>query len=377
MRSLLVLLLTAWALLAAGSALAERVFVRAANGEEGHGWLFGSMRADTEHCWIAVPRHVIDDSFSGELQPFVFETSAGIGGESGRPVGVAEVPGALEAAGGIGDLAFATVVAGPGPEFCLSRLGLPGYAYQSILRKAPEVAVFSLLPTSFGLFRAIVSRALSDRVGGGLIRLRPLNQADGEYYFKQGLSGSVAEVEQPQGMKPLAMIIEVEESPPTALGVRFDLIRAAFELVEAEDRERRRTARAVTEGVPYRIDGFEGLNLSDGVGPLSLKEPLQCWKVAPRGGQSAVRVVISLDDPADSIGGVSVVQSEGCGAAPQSLTVEQRIGPDAAWSVAMDCETTRRLGEAAACPLDLRGPRQLRISLRGRGTMGVNELRLY
>lgn len=358
-------------------ARAERVLIRAATGEEGHGWLFGSARGGVVRCWIATPAHVVDDEGSGRLRPFVFETVGGVGGESDEPIGVAEVPGALAAAGGTQDLAFARVAAGPPPESCLSRLGLPQYAYDTVLRKAPEVAVFSLLPTSFGLFRAVVVKARSDAARGGLVRLRARSQADAETFLKKGLSGSVAEVEQPQGLQPFAMIIQVDAQPPAALAVRFDLIRAAFEIVEAADLKRLRQERAAAQGVPYRIDGFEGVSRSDGVGPLSLQQGDRCWQVAARGGMAAVRVTVSLADPGDAVRGVSVVQGAGCGEAPTPVAIEQRAGPAAAWSLAAECATVEALDSAPACPLDLRGPRQLRIAIQGRGVIGLRELRIY
>jgi hypothetical protein len=320
---------------------------------------------------------VVQDPFSETLKPFVFETVAGISGESADPIGVADVPGALEAARGIDDLAFAKVVAGPGPESCLSRLGLPGYAYDSVLRTAPEVAIFSLLPKSFGLFRAAVSRARSDAAGGGLVRLRALNRGDAETYFRQGLSGSVAEVAQPLGMQPFAMIIQVDEEPLAALAVRFDLIRNAFEIVEGADLRRVRAERAAAEGMPYRIDGFEGINRSDGIGPMSLKNPDLCWQVIPRGGAPAMRVQISVEDADDAIKGVSVIQAEGCGVAPLPVAVEQRSGPESSWSLAAECDTVAALGDVPGCLLDLRGPRQLRIAIWGRGMIGVNQIWLH
>ena len=362
---------------AAGQADAERVFVRAASGQEGHAWLFGAEGQLANACWLAVPKHVIADPFSDQLLPFTFEDRTGTAGESGVPIAVGDVPGALEAAGGIDDLAFAPVVSGRATGECLSRLGLPKFAYESIIKTAPEVTVFSLVATSYGVFQTVVSKARSDAVGGGLMELRALDRGDAAYYFKQGLSGAVGEVQREQGMQPFAMILQVDPEKLVARAARFDLIRAAFEVVERDVAARNRTERAISEGVPYRVVSFEGLPVTAGVGPSSLLDPKTCWKVAAEGGSPSVAVTIELADANDSLKGLTLVQAAGCDQPPAHLTIQQRVDKSRAWSVATECQTVAAEGAEPACRLDLSGPRQLRIVATAGKPLGLSYLRLF
>ncbi|GLQ53806.1 hypothetical protein [Devosia nitrariae] len=377
-RLLRLLLLAALTLaVAVQPALGERVFVRAASGEEGHAWLFGSQRQDAQSCWLAFPRHVAADTFSGALAAFTFETVNGNGGESGTPIAVGAHPEALAAMGEIEDMAFAPVVAGPRPGACLSRLGPPPFAYPTMMRSASKLTMFSLLPNSFGIFEVAVSRARADAAGGGLLMLRPVNADDARAYLVKGLSGAVAELERPEGMVPVAMVIEVGGEPLMARAVRFDLIRAAFEVIEARGLEDQREARAAATGVPYEILDVEGVTLAAGTGPVSLVDGQDCWTAAPAGGQRAVRVTVALTDSQDATRGLSMVQSADCGTAGARVIIEQRPNASSGWTVARDCQTVSSAGEAPACALDLRAPRHIRISIEAGGAIGLSQLRLY
>lgn len=358
-------------------ALGERVFVRAASGQEGHAWLFGSQRQDAQSCWLAFPRHVAADPFNGQLSPFTFETVNGSGGQSGTPIPVSTYPEALAAMGDIADMAFAPVVAGPRPGACLSRLGPPPFAYPTMMTSASKLIVLSLLPNSYGIFEVAIARARADTAGGGALMLRPVNADDAQSYLVKGLSGAVAELERPEGMVPAAMVVEVTGEPLMARAVRFDLIRAAFEIIEARELEDERQTRANFTGVPFEILNVEAVTLAAGAGPVALTDGHGCWSAAPAGGQRAVRVTIALTDGEDATRGLSVVQDPDCGTAGARVIIEQRPNASSGWSVVRDCLTVSRAGEAPACAFDLRAPRQIRISVESGGAAGLSQLRLY
>jgi len=359
--------------LPATPAPADSVYVTTAAEKVGHAWLFGSRNAGSTACWLAVPRHVVQSFDGATLEPMRFKRRSGEWGESARPVAVADVPGALEVAGHA-DLAFAEVTVGPRPGECLDRLGLPAFAYEAAIDRRDPLNVFSMLPGSFGDFRVAIEAGSS--TGTDQLRLAPVAPEDGTTFFKQGLSGSVATLARSSGVEPLAMIIGVEDAQQTALALRFDRIRAAFDVVEAATLAERRRQQAETSGVPYNIVSFDGL--TRGPGPAAaFADPDGCWRVAPEGGKRSVGLVIELADKASTVSGLSVVQSTARGMAPVDLIIDQRSGARGSWSRAAQCTTVTTDTGTPACRLDYRGPRQLRINILTRGELGISGVRLY
>lgn len=359
--------------LLATPAPAESVYVTTAAEKVGHAWLFGSRNAASSACWLAVPRHVVESFDGTTLEPIRFKRRSGEWGESGRPVAVAEVPGALEVAGDK-DLAFAEVTVGPRPGQCLDRLGLPAFAYEAAIDRRDPLNVFSMLPGSFGDLRVAITAGTS--TGTGQLRLAPIAPEDGATFFKQGLSGGVATLARTSGVEPLAMILAVEDTQQTALALRFDRIRAAFDMVEGAILAERRQQQAATSGVPYTIVSFDGL--TRGTGPAAaLTDPDGCWRVAPEGGKRSVSLVIELADKASTVSGLAVVQSTACGTAPAEIIIDQRVSAKGNWSRAAQCATVAADTGAPACRLDYRAPRQLRINILTRSEIGISGVRLY
>lgn len=353
----------------AGTAAAGSVYVTTSNEEVGHAWLFGSRSGASKTCWLAVPRHVVLSFDRQSLLPLRFKTSTGAWGESGPPVAVSDVPGALEAAGDE-DLAFAPVLVGPRPGECLDRLGLPPFAYDAAINRRDPLFVFSLLPSSFGNFQVGVEAGMLG--DGGRLRLGAADATDSATYFKKGLSGAVAALARPSGTEPLAMILSVDKAQ--ALALRFDRIRAAFDLVEAVAVDADRQQMSATTGIPFEIDAFQGITRGDGPS-TAFAAPDACWRVAPEGGKRGVGVVIIPEDGA--LRGVSVLQAPGCGDAPLDVIVDQRPRGSTGWSLATRCTTVTALTDAAACRLDLRATRELRITVVTTGETGISAIRLY
>lgn len=346
---------------------AESVYVTTAADEVGHAWLFGSRNSASATCWLAVPAHVVRSFDGTRLLPLRFK--AGEWGESGVPVGVTDIPGAREAAGS-DDLAFAPVAVGPEPSECLDRLGLPSFAYQAALRRRDPLHVFSLLPGSFGDFGVTVETGMSG--DAGLLRLGAVDPADAASYFKQGLSGSTVTVSRTAGVEPFAMILSIDDGQ--ALSLRFDRIRAAFELVEAAALAAHRDEISTSTGLPYSIESFEGITRGDGPAASFAAEG-GCWRVAPEGGKQTVSLVVLPDEGA--LRGLTVLQAEGCGVAPAKVVVQQRPRGKTGWSQAASCTTLPAETGIAACRLDFRSARELRITISTKGETGLSGLRLY
>lgn len=353
---------------------AERVLVQAANEEKGQAWLFSSLGNSPGECWLAVPRHVVD-GVDGKPTAFTFTDMSGLSGESAIPLFIKNVPGALEATGNVEDLAFARVAVGRKKGECLSHLGLPSYSYDAIMRTSPKLILFSLLPTSFGVFEAKIVRAGTE-TRGGLVNIQPINRAHVEKYTKKGISGSVAEVMRGEETYPFGMVTEVNPSQGTMRAIRFDLIREAFNKVEEFDVSHLRHNREQTTGIPFQIVAFDALSLNPSTGPTSLHDKEKCWNIMPRGGQQSITITIELSDPKDRVSRIILTQKKGCGDAPLKFYIDQRVPGLTSWSRVGSCETTTQDRNNSTCRLDLSGPRQLRISINNLKSTGLSCLYL-
>lgn len=226
-----ILLLMAALALTAMDAGAEPVEIRADFGQRGQGWLFGSARDGS--CWIALPRHVLGPDDAPDIAPIVFDDRRGRSGQSLAPVAVAAVPGAVEAAAGQDDLAFARVAPGArAPGECRSRLGLAPRMYAIVLPRTRLLDLDTLQGASTARFPVEISRSTNDADEGATMLLRPVSQSDNRYLVG-GLSGSVASLLHDGQPHPGAMVLKVNQRDNTAIALRFDRIASAFALVEA------------------------------------------------------------------------------------------------------------------------------------------------
>lgn len=357
-----------WALLAS-SATAERVHVRAASGDVGHAWLFGSAWSGQVACWLALPRHVVLSADRTKLEPFTFIDTRGRTGQSEQPIWIGEVDGAVDAAGGANDLAFARVFAGPSQ--CLSRLGPPSYVYSSLLNTLETLDVWSLSEGSYGQFRLRPIRVQTSD-GGGLVRLKP--EAGGEMYLAQGLSGAVATVVHAGSAVPFAMITEVENDAAEARGLRFDRVRAAFEKVEVFAKANALVQQIRTDGVPFEFGEISAMTISGG--PLSLGASGECWALAPAGGKRTIDLTLTVDVDTALTG--TTVSAGHCHAGGGGrYVIEQKALGASSWTPVADCSIAPEMDETPTCLFDLRAPRQLRFRIIGNGEISLADLRLY
>lgn len=366
MRLILLLVL----LLLPSPAFAERVFVKSAKGDAGHAWLFGSAWQDEVACWLAVPRHVTLDA-EGAVAPFTYTDAEGRSAESGLPIAVADVAGAVEAAGGVQDLAFArpaNLASG-----CTSRLGVPEYAYAGLMETVAEMQVWSMSPRSYGPFWVRLNRAQAG-ADGGLLNLAPVDPEVGRTYLIQGISGSVATAQRGGEVLPFAMIVEVHDRTGNARAIRFDRIRKAFGVVEAAAKRVAAEERIAADGVPFVIDGFTGMARAGG--PSALATDGACWRVLPEGGKRSVDLTLALGEAAERTTGLTLAVGV-CGEAGQRFIVEQRAPGASSWTPAADCQTVAQLDAAPSCHLDLRAPRQFRLKIVTSGEVGLDRLRFY
>lgn len=374
MKFIAIFLVLSIVLVVGTTTFAESVFVTSFNGEQGHAWLFGSSGQTANECWLAVPLHVISAD-DGIPKSFVFTDKFGSSGQSGEPLSVGAIPGAVDSAGGVTDLAFAHVEVGRSKGDCMSRLGLPKYSYDSLMRTVPTVIISSMLPTSYGIFEAQITR-VGTKTGGGLVEIQPASEKNAKLYVRQGISGSVAEIMRGEETQPFAMVLKADPDKGTLRALRFDLINSAFHQVEAHFANLRRAKRANTVGVPYNIVEFKGISVDPTIGPTSLYDPQKCWTIAPQGGQKSVSITIELSDPHDRIAGITLLQGLNCGNPPQQFFVDQRVSETADWNRAATCSTLsgKIKNDSSACMIDLRGPRQLRISFIDRRPINILNL---
>ncbi len=351
-------------------ALAERVFVKAANGDAGHAWLFGSAWQGGVACWLVVPRHATLDN-SGAVAPFTYTDAEGRSAESAVPIAIAEVEGGVEAAGGVDDLAFArpaNLATG-----CTSRLGVPDYAYTGLMETVAEMQVWSMSPRSYGPFWVRLNRAQAGG-DGGLLRLEAVDPEAGRTYLIKGISGSVATAQRAGEVLPFAMILQVDGDTGQARAIRFDRIRRAFGLVEAAARRVAADAQVAADGVPYLVQGFKAIS-RDGA-PSALASDGACWEALPEGGQRTIDLVLSVDQGVERVAGLTLATGS-CGDGEARVLVEQKVPSASSWTPAADCQTTPALADAPACRFDLGTPRELRLRIFASGPVSLDRLRLY
>lgn len=368
--NLILRLLTCTAMLWASVAEAESVFVRAPYDEVGNGWLFGS-RSDGA-CWIALPWHVIGEMGSRDSGSFTFKDQSGRAGETGTPIRVSVVPAALEAAGGVEDLAFAPVVAGRASGECTSRLGLPAVSYVDALNKSGLLNLTYVQETSLVTFSVERHRAKTDDTRGGMFLVRPVNSAD-RAFLQGGLSGAVALLDWEGNALPAAMVLEVLEGSEMAAVVRFDRIRAAFEVIEAAQRPENPSDRQDTGPgkIPIKVTRLLATAIQ-GSAMLSDLAPGDCWRATPPAGQRVVEFVFRMKEAA-MVSGVRLRADPGCGPAAVLLV---EINHGLGWKT---LSTSCPLGlELKTCRIRAMGPFDLRFRVRPpQGVIGISEISLF
>lgn len=361
---ILALLMAVWG----GAARAEAVFVSAAFEEVGNGWLFGS-RSDGS-CWIALPWHVVGTMDAMTANAFSFRDQSGQSGETAAPIRVSVVPGALQAAGMVDDLAFARVVAGRAPGDCSSRLGLPAQSYVDALARSPALNVTFVQEGATVSFAVERYRSTTDEAQGSRFLVRPLTSADSAF-FRGGLSGSTVLLDWESNPLPAAMVLEVRSDESSASVLRFDRIRAAFELIEAA--QNTDPSEAPEQPGQIRFEIFRLLAApSTGSALLSDIAPGGCWKVTPPQGQRVIEVVLRITESV-LVSGIRLRADPACGPAT-ALTIEMNRG--SGWTT---LNTRCPVGASATvCRVGAKGPLDLRFrALAAQGVMGLSEISLH
>lgn len=354
---------------ALGPAAAERVWIETAEGERGHGWLFGSGGGTPGECWIATALHVVEDPYTRSPTPFVFVDQHGVSGESETPIAVPDAIAGPGDSSGLRDLAFARVAFGRERGKCLSRLGVNRLAYETALRSSPELTVYDLLPTSFGTFTARVGGGGLGDADGRLI-LAPIDP-DARVHLKRGLSGAVAEATIAGVPEPFAMVQDVDPGQDRMLTLRFDRVRHAFEQMTEAMSGRPEVPKRV---MPYDLVSLEGTTIEGSPTSLSGEDgPMSCWRSTASADVPSIRLVISIPAGDTALQWLHLVQSAACNADGAAVTLDAGVDDEAAWSKLSDC----RLDDAGyRCRANLKGPRFLRINVFSRGEVGFSGLAL-
>lgn len=353
-------LLTALAL--AGAAGAEPVQIRAAFGETGQGWLFGSPRDG--RCWLALPLHVVA---AGGAQPsgFAFDDIQGRSAQSAPPIAVASVPGAVEAAAGATDLAFAPVTSGGRRQGdCNSRLGLSPGLYALVLPRIASLQLRAVQGATTASFPVEMARSLNGGDQGALLLLRPRDERDLRY-LKGGLSGGVAVFDYEGQVLPGAMILQVAPDSDTLRALRFDRIAAAFALVEAAAKGGAPAKPAAAGAVAHRIESVLGRLEADAPPLAQLTAPQGgCWRIGLAPGARRVEIVLSIPE-GQRVEALRASVPPDCGGTSAAQLDMRRQGRG--WStLSTSCPVSA--DGTAACRVGRNGPLELRLSLPASGT---------
>lgn len=346
-------------------AAAEPVEIRADFGDRGQGWLFGS--GHDGRCWIALPRHVL----GADPAPFVFDDRRGRSGQSLAPITVAEVPGAVEAAAGQQDLAFAPVAAGArAPGECHSRLGLAPGMYRIVLPRLRQMDLGTLQGASTARFPVEITRATNDADEGATMLLRPVNAADNAYLVG-GLSGSVASLLHDGQPHPGAMVLRANRADNTVLALRFDRIASAFALVEAHLAGG--PAPSVTTEVGGQLAGVVG-QLEPGAAPLErITAEGSCWHIRAVPGSRVVDIMLAVPE-GSRVEYLRASLPEDCGTPSQALLDIRSAG--GGWNMLSGACPVAADG-AAACRVARTGPFELRLRLPAtEGPAAIGAIRL-
>lgn len=356
---LLMLLMTLAPFLAA----AEPVEIHASFGKRGQGWLFGSARDG--RCWIALPRHVAGPEEEPQLLPFVFADRQGRSGQSLDPIPVAAVPGAVEAAAGHSDLAFAPVAPGArAPGGCNSRLGLAPRLYAIMLQKTGQLGLITLQGGSAAMFTVRITRLSNDADEGALMLLRASDPSD-DGYLIGGLSGSVALMLHEGQPHPGAMVLKVNKTNATATALRFDRIASAFDMVEAH----LAGSAPPTEVADVRaaLGGLLG-QLEPGAAPLErITGTGGCWRLGLVPGKQRVELMLAVPQ-GQRVEWLQASLPEDCGA-PSAALLDIRW-PGAGWQMLTGrCHVTYP-DAVEPCRVGRTGPFDLRLRIDGDAAIG-------
>ena len=349
-------LLLALLILVPLSARAEPVEIRADFGQRGQGWLFGSARDG--RCWIALPRHVLGPEDTPDPAPFVFDDRRGRSGQSLDPIPVAAVPGAVEAAAGQTDLAFAPVAPGTrAPGECRSRLGLVPRMYAIMLPRTRQLDLDTLQGGSTARFPVEITRSTNDADEGATMLLRPMNPSDNRYLVG-GLSGSVASLLHDGQPHPGAMVLKVNQRDTTAIALRFDRIARAFDVVEAHV-----AGMAPPNGTVEVTAALSRLmgRLEPGAAPLEqITGEGGCWRIGLTPGERMVDLMLAV--PAGQrVEWLHASLPEDCGAPTVALLDIRSSGTG--WQMLTGACHVTAPDVGAPCRVARTGPFELRLRL--------------
>lgn len=353
---------------------AETVFVDAGFGEVGNGWLFGSR--NDQSCWVALPWHVVGTMEAQSAPPFFFIDQAGRIGEAAAPVRVTQSDLALAATGGNDDLAFARVTAGLRPGSCTSRLGLPGAGFALALATTERLQFSAMQERTRIGFPGELLRAVADAGRGGTFLVRPANEAD-RAFMQGGLSGATVLMEWEGRLHPAGMVLSVLDDQSAAVVLRFDKMREAFEIIEAEVGGQAPGApEMMTAGAPaIAVIGARGIVGENSTPLTALVDRGGCWRAAPPEGERSVEILLSVTGLVDGIGhSLTLVVDPACGP-PENYVVELRDESDGWVTISGMCPGGPEGGKSCRLPPGKEMELRLRAAPR-QGWLGLSRIEI-
>jgi hypothetical protein len=98
----------------------------------------------------------------------------------------------------------------------------------------------------------------------------------------------------------------------------------------------------------------------------------------PPQGKNTVTVVIEMENPNDRVSSLVVHQSPECSKSPYEFFVDQRVPQVSSdWVRVRSCSSSESMDLHTTCAMDLKGPRQIRLTFIAKPSVGISFLIIY
>ncbi|MDD4702403.1 MAG: hypothetical protein PHI96_09300 [Desulfovibrio sp.] len=346
--------------------------IQSKSGVRGLGWLFGAH--DKGKCWIVTPAHVIASPETGELEPFYFFDGNDNTGQSALPFRIqskAEQANRVEREAE--DLAFARILSGRADGTCLSRLGLPGYAYKSILQNQEGFSIVNMFKTSYSSFAVTLARRGVDIYGGALLEFST-NDPKASPLLRQGLSGATVMADTRDNMRPVALVLRIDADKKTITALKYDYIKNLFDKGQWPALAAIRHGASEDDMLDFEIIRANYMPVPGDDGPDSLRSEAGCWKALAKGGQRTVELVFAVKGVHTKVEAVEVMMSDACGGVPVKFWLDQRPADNESWQHITGGTSSR---DGSIRRVGLSGMREYRLTFDASKPVHLSRVRFH